>query len=165
MWADATQSRSLASESRSSKARHSKGGIGSGTYVLDIISTETVTRDGMTIPSPPYRIRLTVQLNFLAELIKENRLAAQARLADVETDLQFVIQEINQWKHRLKIAEQEGYLISQHPCGLDWQFLFESNACYASQEAAWDKGRELLQLLFHGRVLHASQTGATRRVR
>ena len=119
----------------------------------------------MTIPSLPYRIRLAVQLNFLAALITENRLTAQARLVDVETDLKFVIQEIKRWKQRLKIVEREGYLITQHPCGMDWHFLFESSAHYASQEAAWDKGRELLQLLFHGRNPHAAQTGSTRRVR
>ncbi|NIM04091.1 MAG: hypothetical protein GTN65_00350 [Armatimonadetes bacterium] len=119
----------------------------------------------MTIPSLPYRIRLTVQLNFLAVLFVENRLAAQDGLVDVETDLKFVIQEIKRWKQRLKIAEREGYLITQHPCGMDWHFLFESSARYTTQEAAWAKGRELLQLLFHGRNPHAAQTGSTRRVR
>lgn len=163
--ADATQSRSLVSESGSSRSRHAKCGIGSGTYALDIISTETVTRNGMTIPSPPYRIRLAVQLNFLAALITENRLVAQARLADVETDLEFVIQEIKRWKHRLKTAEREGFLVTQQLCGMDWHFLFESRARYATQEAAWAKGRELLQLLFHGRASHVAQTGSTRRVR
>ena len=124
-----------------------------------------MAREKDTIPSPSYRIRLKVQLNFLAALFDESRRAAQTGLTDIETDLQFVIHEIKRWKYRLKTAEREGFLVTQYPCGMDWHFLFESGARYATQEAAWDMGRELLQLLFHGRTPHVTQTGSTRRVR
>ncbi|MFQ5822065.1 MAG: hypothetical protein ACE5I5_18925, partial [Candidatus Heimdallarchaeota archaeon] len=120
------QPRPLSSESAFHKSHHTRGGIASGTYALDIIPTEPVAKDKGVIPSTSYRIRLAVQLNFLTTLFDKSRLAAQTGLADVETDLEFVIQEIKRWKYRLKTAEREGFLVTQYQCGTDWHFLFES---------------------------------------
>lgn len=118
-------------------------------HTLDLLPQTPLIRDGRTIFTAPYHIRLTVRYS-LAEVFNEHWLAAQTGLGDIEAILTEILHELKRWKTRLKTVKQEGLVMNPHRCGIDWRYIFKSGETSPTEAKAWEEMRILLQLLLRG---------------